>query len=218
MLLQNYLSRVVRVKQELRPQVSSILWIWLKIAGGLWAGRDQKWTAGRTRIQALFGLMGPGLRKLREILQIDHTVGVQVAARAPARGPFVESSWRHDRPSTGDGATDLPQGHRVAARPGPGSAASSPAHRPGTGVESRHDLRSSNPDASFAYVRLANEAGQWVRQGAQVGHIVIKEIRHGSIMYWDGRQNVETVVERVPQTEGRLETEAGAMTPYPSHS
>jgi hypothetical protein len=80
---------------------------------------------------------------------------------------------------------------------------------------------SSNPDDSFAYVRLPNEPDQWVRQGAQVGHVVIKEIRHGSITYWDGRQHVETIVEPVPQTAGRLEPGTGATTrpqPYTSQS
>ncbi len=73
---------------------------------------------------------------------------------------------------------------------------------------------SPTPDFSFAYIRLADQQTyQWVRPGSQIGHITVKEVRSDRIIYWDGRQNVEKMVEQPPETGSMLET--GKAVPMP---
>jgi hypothetical protein len=58
----------------------------------------------------------------------------------------------------------------------------------------------SRPSASFAYLRMADKTYQWVQQGEQVAHYVIKKITGDSITCWDGSRDVEMPVETVPDT------------------
>ncbi len=76
---------------------------------------------------------------------------------------------------------------------------------------------SPNPNESFAYIRLADNSYQWVRPGEEVGRMVVKEIRNGSILYWDGSRDVEMMVELAPETASLLEAGA-ASTPVASGS
>lgn len=63
----------------------------------------------------------------------------------------------------------------------------------------------SDPEGSFAYIRLPDKTHQWVRKGDEVGHQVIKEIKHGAIVYSDGHSDVEMIVEDIPETASFLE-------------
>jgi hypothetical protein len=65
---------------------------------------------------------------------------------------------------------------------------------------------SPSPAFSFAYIRLPDQTYQWVQPGSQIGHIVVKEVRSDRIIYWDGRQDVEKMVEQPPETGSMLET------------
>jgi hypothetical protein len=69
-----------------------------------------------------------------------------------------------------------------------------------------------NPSISFAYIRMPDQSYQWVRQGDEIGHTVIKEIRNGSIVCWDGQQDTEMVAEETVDTSSVLETGARAAT------
>jgi len=63
----------------------------------------------------------------------------------------------------------------------------------------------SNPEMSFAYVQLPDNTQQWLRQGDEVGHLTVREIRSGSIICWDGQNDVEMVALPVPETASVLE-------------
>ena len=72
----------------------------------------------------------------------------------------------------------------------------------------------SDPDGSFAYIRLADNTYQWVRRGEEVGHLVVKEIRDRSIIYSeDGHSDVEMSVEPAPETANLLEASGAATAP-----
>ncbi len=70
----------------------------------------------------------------------------------------------------------------------------------------------SEPDSSFAYISLPDKTVQWVRKGDSVGHLLVKEIRNGSILYYDGQRDVEMSTEPMPDTANLLEASAGAAT------
>jgi len=63
----------------------------------------------------------------------------------------------------------------------------------------------SDPEASFAYIRLADDTYQWVRKGDEVGHLQVKEIKNCSIICWDGHSDVEMVADPAPETGSVLE-------------
>lgn len=65
---------------------------------------------------------------------------------------------------------------------------------------------------SFAYVRLPDKTYRWVREGDEIGHLLIKEVRNGSIVCWDGHADVEMVTESVPVTSGLIEV-GGSTAP-----
>jgi hypothetical protein len=65
----------------------------------------------------------------------------------------------------------------------------------------------SSPGASFAYIHIsADQTYQWVQPGAQIGHMVIKEVKNDSIVCWDGGKDVEMSVKQPPETASMLET------------
>jgi len=74
------------------------------------------------------------------------------------------------------------------------------------------------PEESFAYIRLPGNEYRWVKQGSEVGHLVIKEIRNGSITCLDGQRSTELTVEPIPETSSLLTSGAAATptTPKPS--
>jgi hypothetical protein len=76
-----------------------------------------------------------------------------------------------------------------------------------------------DPASSFAYIRMPDKSYQWVRQGDEVGHITIKEIRNGSILCWDGQQDSEMMAEATADTASLLETAGGqTATAAASHA
>jgi hypothetical protein len=98
---------------------------------------------------------------------------------------------------------------------GPGNAPprptmGGPVAKPAAQVSGKFDLLgtcySSDPKASFAYIRLPDSTYQWVGVGSEIGRVTIKEIRNGSIVYSDGKNNVEMNAESVPETSCMLET------------
>ena len=58
------------------------------------------------------------------------------------------------------------------------------------------------PERSMALIWVpgASDHGRWVRQGAQVGHFLIQEVRPGSVIYVDGEQVREMAIERQAMT------------------
>ncbi len=59
----------------------------------------------------------------------------------------------------------------------------------------------SSPDESLALINEPGKGHHWVRQGRQVGYIVIQEIRTGMIVWRDGDRVREMLVES-PKTPG----------------
>ena len=71
------------------------------------------------------------------------------------------------------------------------------------------------PEESFAYIRLPGNEYRWVKQGSEVGHLVIKEIRNGSITCLDGQRSTELAVESIPETSSLLTSGAAAAQATP---
>lgn len=108
---------------------------------------------------------------------------------------------------------------RMSARPGRGTPVPSPPPPPESSAKFNlvgTSYSASDPGASFAYICLADGTYQWVRQGEQVAHYVIKEVKAGSVTCWDGNRTTEMLVEPVPDTASMLET--GAASPVPAAS
>lgn len=74
----------------------------------------------------------------------------------------------------------------------------------------------SDPQNSFAYIRLPDNTCQWVKQGSQVGHLTVQEIRDGSILCLDGQQMNEMPVESLVDTASLLETGKASSLPVVS--
>jgi len=74
----------------------------------------------------------------------------------------------------------------------------------------------SAPEESFAYIRLPGNEYRWVKQGSEVGHLVIKEVRNGSITYLDGQRLTELAVEAIPETSSLLTSGAAAAPATPA--
>lgn len=75
----------------------------------------------------------------------------------------------------------------------------------------------SDPEASFAYIRLADDTYQWVRKGDEVGHLRVKEIKNCSIICWDGHSDVEMVAEPMPETANALEASGASAAQSDVH-
>jgi len=82
--------------------------------------------------------------------------------------------------------------------------------KPPVPVSSKFELLgtcySSGPGGSFAYIRLPDSTCQWAGVGTEIGHMTIREIRKGSIVCWDGSQDVEMSTVATPETSSLLET------------
>jgi hypothetical protein len=78
----------------------------------------------------------------------------------------------------------------------------------------------SNPAESFAYIRLPGNEYRWVRQGSEVEHFVVTEVKSGSIVYSDGRTESVLPIEPTPSTASLLEPggaqAAAAVAPGPT--
>ena len=55
----------------------------------------------------------------------------------------------------------------------------------------------SRPAESLALVWEPGSGLRWVRQGADLGHVTIKQVKGGAIVYYDGQQTHEMAVETV---------------------
>jgi hypothetical protein len=100
--------------------------------------------------------------------------------------------------------------------PPPRTTTTTTIRRPATSSSAKFDLvgtsyLASAPHESFAYIRLPGNEYQWVKQGSEVGHLVIKEVKSGSIVYADGQELVELAVEPVPETASLLESGTSAV-------
>ena len=61
----------------------------------------------------------------------------------------------------------------------------------------------------------SSDHGRWVRQGAQVGHFVIQEVRPGSVIYVDGERVREMAIQRQTVTRPDPVADAGLSLPNP---
>lgn len=64
----------------------------------------------------------------------------------------------------------------------------------------------SDPGNSFAYIRLPDNTYQWIRQGSEVGHLTVKQVKSNAIVCFDGQRMNEMVVEPTIDTASILET------------
>jgi hypothetical protein len=71
----------------------------------------------------------------------------------------------------------------------------------------------SNPENSFAYIRLPDNTFQWVRQGSEVGHLTIKQVKNDSIICSDGQRMSEMKVAPAVDTASMLEVGAVPSDP-----
>ncbi|UCG57258.1 MAG: hypothetical protein JSU70_20625 [Phycisphaerales bacterium] len=72
----------------------------------------------------------------------------------------------------------------------------------------------ARPESSLAFIDEPGKGLRWVRQGSQIGHLIIDEIKDGLIVYKDGQNAMQLSVEpRQPQTsllEGAASVSASA--------
>ncbi len=81
----------------------------------------------------------------------------------------------------------------------------------------RYDDR---PEKSLALLNLTSKGTKWFRQGEEVGHLVIQEIKDGSIvLYKDGQENSEISVPKVvSKIRSLLKSDQDASTSKPGSS
>jgi hypothetical protein len=72
--------------------------------------------------------------------------------------------------------------------------------------------RASDPQSSFAYIREPDNTYKWVRCGEPIGHLVIQEVKKGSIICSDGRTSSEIPVETTPSRVSQLEVSRTASS------
>jgi hypothetical protein len=104
---------------------------------------------------------------------------------------------------------------RAELTPASGNSGRGPAIPPPPVRSVRFDLvgisySASDPQASFAFIRLPDNTYQWIQPGSVVGHQTVKEIKSGSIVCTDGRSDSEIPVEASPNTATLLETGAAS--------
>jgi hypothetical protein len=70
------------------------------------------------------------------------------------------------------------------------------------------------PDRSLAMLKTVAEGNKWFRQGEQVGHLTIHEIKDGSVvLYKDGRKNSEISVPVQNTTKSLLKSDSANISP-----
>jgi hypothetical protein len=106
-----------------------------------------------------------------------------------------------------------PKPKAVAKQP---TAPKRPVPAPKTTVSAKFSLlgtcRYENaPEKSLAMLKTVAEGNKWLRQGEQIGHLTINEIKDGSIvLYKDGKKNSEIFVP-IQETKSLLKSEAGKI-------
>ena len=71
----------------------------------------------------------------------------------------------------------------------------------------------SHPDLSLALIDESGKGFRWVRQSSEVGHLVIEQIKDGSIVIRDGQKTNELVPERPEKISLVKETSADVNVP-----
>jgi hypothetical protein len=71
----------------------------------------------------------------------------------------------------------------------------------------------SDPENSFAYIRLPDNTYQWIRQGSEVGHLTVKQVKNDSIICSDGQRTSEMKVEPTVNTASMLEGGGAVSVP-----
>lgn len=67
---------------------------------------------------------------------------------------------------------------------------------------------SENPERSIALINEPGGGPRWVRQGSEVMHLVIEQIKEGLIVYRDGQKTSEIQVEPRPPRQSLLQGES----------
>jgi len=67
-----------------------------------------------------------------------------------------------------------------------------------------------HPDLSLALIDEPGKGFRWVRQSSEVGHLVIEQIKDGSVVIRDGQKTSELVPERPERRSLLKDTSAGA--------
>jgi hypothetical protein len=93
-----------------------------------------------------------------------------------------------------------PEPVAVPAEPAPAN----PEVKPIAPVSAKFELigtsvHSSRPELSLALIDEPGTGLYWVRQGSKVGHLVIDQVKDGSIIVLDGQKSSELVVKRDEQ-------------------
>jgi hypothetical protein len=73
-------------------------------------------------------------------------------------------------------------------------------------------VHESNPELSIALINEPGGGPRWVRQGTEVMHLVIEQIKEGLIVYRDGQKTSEISVEPRPPQQSLLQGESSVST------
>jgi hypothetical protein len=79
----------------------------------------------------------------------------------------------------------------------------------------------SRPEMSLAYIDEPGKGLYWVRQGSQVGHLLIEQVQDGSVIVKDSEKSVTLVAARTPRKsliKGETTSEATPSLPSSSTS
>jgi len=77
----------------------------------------------------------------------------------------------------------------------------------------------SRPELSLAYIDEPGKGLHWVRQGARVGHLLIEEVRDGSLIVKDREKTVTLIPKRAPKKSLiKGETTSTSTTTFPGAS
>lgn len=151
------------------------------------------------------------------VARLRESQGTQSQTRKEAMPPLVKQAevfagiLTPPKPVTpaGKTGTRVPSRRAPVIKPGPTSAK---FNLVGTAYSA------SDPEACFAYIRLADDTYQWVRKGDEVGHLQVKEIKNCSIICWDGHSDVEMVADPTPETASLLETSGASAAQSEVHA
>jgi hypothetical protein len=93
----------------------------------------------------------------------------------------------------------------TAAAPAPKAPVSAKFRLLGTSV---HE---SDPQMSFAFIDEPGKGLHWIRQSAEVMHLVIEEVKDGIVVVRDGQRTFEVAAEPRPTTSSLLDGAPGAQ-------
>jgi hypothetical protein len=73
-------------------------------------------------------------------------------------------------------------------------------------------VHESNPELSIALINEPGSGPRWVRQGSEVMHLIIEQVKEGLIVCRDGQKTSEISVEPRPTQQSLLQGESSAST------